>query len=266
MGLDKELKDALKDINVGNSPVLKIIEEINDRAEAKDKLQGVNLDLTKQREEWETKEKEYKKNLSEFETKQGVIDKTLKEKDEKISLLEKEKLTPEEKAMLNKSEDMQATLNALLEKHSTLEKKFESETELRLKSEEEAKNATLASKKQSLENALIKELGENKIIGAKGKQALYTIFSDEMAKLHTNDDGTTEEKYYLKNSDGKLMASSLPEMVKKFAESNLHFVSPSGNSGTGQGHSSNNGVTGVAPITNLRQAKEQARAIMEKEY
>lgn len=261
MALSKELKEALKGVKVGEGDsavsVLKLVEEINDKAEAKDKVQKANEELTTQRKEWEKQEKEFKSKISSFE-------KALKEKDDKLTILEKEKLSPEERETLKKTEDIIAELNAVREQQKQHTEELKTEKELRIKAEKERFEASVESRKQSQKTALTNELNKYKITGDKNVQALYTLYGEGFAKMDIEENGNMSEKYYTKTSDGKLATSTLEETVKRFAETNLHLVSGSEHTGTGQNHQRTTDYETQYTYGNLRDQRNRAREMMSK--
>jgi len=236
MSLDKAIKDALKDVKVGDSTAISIVEAAFDKAEAKDKVQKANEELTAQRKEWEVKEKEYKSKNAELESKVQKFEKSDKEKTEKISVLEKEKLTPEEREKLKASEALKADMNQIIEEVKALKEDNETQKNKRIEAEKASRVAILNERKQAQKTAISTELSKHKIIDGKNAQAMHVLFGDGWAKLEVNDDGTTEEKYYTKNSEGELVTSTLAKTIANFAENNKFYVAPSGNIGTGQNH------------------------------
>lgn len=236
MALSKEIREALKDVKIGDESALSLVETWKDKAEAKDKVQKANDDLTTQRKEWEAEKKEYKSKLSEFEKSDKEKSEKLKIQSEKISTLEKEKLTPEEREKLKMSESIKADLNKVVEELESIKADHEKEKQMRIEAEKKSKEATFNEKKQAQKTAIANELNKHKITDAKNTQAIHTLFGEGNAELIVNDDGTIEEKYYTKNKDGERVTSTLTELVEKFAENNKHLVASSGNAGTGQQH------------------------------
>lgn len=253
MSIGKEIKAALKDVTVDGKAALSIVEEAFDKADAVEKVKKANDDLSSQRKEWENKEKEYKLKLADFE-------KTDKEKAEKISFLEKEKLTPEEREKLKIAESVKADYNKLAEEVKALRDETTASNEKRVEAEKKAREATFESHKQSQRTAISNELNKYKITDSKNVTALHTLFGEGHVKLEAKEDGTIEEKYYTKNSKGEKVTSTMPELIKSFAENNQYLVSSSGNSGTGQGHNNNYNHNGNVDFSDYKKASAKIDA------
>ena len=236
MALNKIIKDALKDLKIGEESAVSVVEAAFDKAEAKDKVQKANEELTAQRKEWEAKDKEYKASISKFE-------KSEKEKSERISDLEKEKLTPEERAKLKSTESIEANFNKIKEELSAIKAENETEKSQRVEAQKKAKDALISEKKQAQKVAISNELNKHKITDDKNTQAIHTLFGEGLVKLEEKEDGTTTEIYYRRNKDKELVASTLEELVSDFADKNKHYVQPSGINGLGQNHTRLSGGT-----------------------
>ena len=100
-----------------------------------------------------------------------------------------------------------------------------------------------------------------KITGENADIALNYITSTGLAKLNKDDNGGTQEKYYILK-DGKTLEATADELAQHFASTHEQLVSSSGNAGTGQDHSSDNKVGAKQGSYENLQATRNAAAEM----
>lgn len=225
--LDNKIKEALKGLE--DKSILTAVEAINDKAEAKDKVQEANEDLVNQRKDWESKEKEYKSTIASSES-------AISDKDSKIKSLEEGKLTAEELKDLKSVEKYKADFNQLSEKLVGIEEKLTASEKKAEDAEEKSKKSKKEAKEQALKTAVSNALAAHKITDAKNDTAMDTLFARGYAGLEENEDGTLKEMFYTFNDKHEKVTSDLGKMVSSFAEKNKFLVSSSGNGGPGQNH------------------------------
>jgi len=239
MALSAALKKVLADLKVGEKFVIDIVTDLDDKAEAKDKVQKANDDLTKQREKWETSEKDYKTKVEGFET-------SVKDKDTEIKRLQSNQLTDEDKKKIEDykkgvmNEDVTAQFTAINSKLEIVTKSLQTEQDLRKTEQENAKTLKLDTANETLRNTLSKALTGKKILDGENTKyntsALHTIIGEGLAKVVVNEDGTIEKKFYTRNDKKEIQTATVDELADYFASNNEGFIASSGNSGSGHDH------------------------------
>lgn len=245
MALEKKIVEALKGLE--DKSILVTVEGIQDKADAKEKVQKANDDLVSQRKDWEDKEKAYKATITENDT-------SIKDKDVKIKELEQSTLSPEELQKLKLAEKTQSDFNAVLEEVKGLKEKIEVSDKRAVDAEENTKKAKKSEKEQAQKTSISNELAKHKIIELKNETAMHTIFAKGHAGLETNESGELVEAYYTYNDKSEKVTSSLGKMVESFADENNYLISPSKNIGTGQSHDRTD-VIAKGHFDTIREAK-----------
>lgn len=195
------------------------------------KIQDNNADLTKQRDEWEKSEKEYKAKQTELETE---IDKA---KENQLTVEErKEFLNIKKKGM---TDDVSAKFNALEVSNKELSEKIGALTSDLENEKKTSTEAKFNGAKKSLDNKILTTLAEHRIEGTKADAALAIMHAKGFIGISKNDDGTFNEKFRI-FKDNKELESNLNKMVETFAKDNEYLVSGTKTGGTGTEHTSAN--------------------------
>lgn len=211
--------------------------------EAFPNVKGVNDDLKSQREEWKTKESEYKKNIDDITKERDSL------KNSQLSDADREKLknvgdtgmTPEAQEKYNSLEKSVTELNSTVK---TLSDSIAQERE-------NAKSAKLSSEKNSLRAAIITELNKNKIEGSKADTALAEIEAKGYVKVEAVEDGSIARSFRVFDGDKPLGVDTLPEMVQRYSDGRDYLKSGSRNGGSGDSHNNNNSRDSVMTPTQM---------------
>jgi hypothetical protein len=261
-GMERELKEILDEALNGKNyqvdgeekPLVEIVEGAFDKADAAEKIQSANKDLTAQRESWKEQERELKKAI---EDSKGEIERLQKGSlsDEDRKRLEEYKrsgMTPEVEAKYN---TLSEQLQKMTEEQNNLQKTLEEK-------ERKAREAELQGRSQSLKGELRDALSKVGI-NSSASVAINHILAEGMAKVENGDDGF--KTVYTIKKDGKpYAAKSAAEIAEHFARENEQLVDSSGRSGTGENHESGGGKS----VANLDKAsrydlQRSAREMME---
>lgn len=260
--LFKRLMELSDTKEYDEQPLDRYLEELWDKASAKEKVQNANLDLTKQRDEWKLKEKEYKSQLSEFEQL-----KTAWEEEKKA--LSGSQLTEEQKKLLNKgmSAEIEAVMNTL---KKTVEEQGQKMGELQKavsEAAEQKKSAQLRADQEALNTQLTQALMSNKIKDSSQiKAALALINAGGMAKIERNEDGEIKHIFSYTENGKPYAFENVEALAKHVAENNPYLVSASGKPGAGQSYKPSSGEPTQFTPTNLQQARQQASAQFMKVF
>jgi len=241
--------DVLKSLLTENPDILKEIMDISDAADAKTKVQEANKELIADREKLSVKEKEKEKELQKMleEIKRLQTSQLTDEDRKKLEDFKSKGMNPEVESKFN-------GLNATIE---SLQKTIAAEQEARKISEENAKKAELNAKMQAMDNSLITALDKVSIRGSATEFALAYIQKKNLATI--SDDG---REIYTIYKDNKPFPATVEELAAHIAKTNEQLVSPSGNNGTGQSHSSQNSGS-RAPLQTLQEIRDAAREYIE---
>lgn len=221
--LKTKLSDSKTKVKIGDEEK-SVLDYILWIEEGVEKTKSANRDLTSQRESWEAKEKEYKKNLTDLNTLKADLEKKAEE------------ATKVGGKKSQESEELQRQINAALEKITSLEKAREDAEKRQKDAEEKAKQANAKASEESLRKDLITELAEYKIVGTQADYACQIILSKGYARLIADPDTGLYKRSICTNKDGKELAADMKTMCKWFAEISPFLVSASGKTGTGMNH------------------------------
>lgn len=234
--LHDKFKEFLKDEELDGVNLINVITELSDKADAKEKVQTANDEISKERDDLKTEVKTLKEKTTELET--GV-----KEKDTEIEKLKESQLTEVERAAFLETKktgmtaDAEAKFNKITETLKEVQESLQSEKEARTKSDAATKVAKQKEYSTSLHNKVLKELGDANIKGTNADMALLKLEAEGLIKLNVDEaTDSVEEKYFTKSTDGKLLDASLKELVTDFAANHENLVSASGNIGSGNSH------------------------------
>jgi hypothetical protein len=203
------------------------------------KVKDANADLTKQREEWEKKEKEYKATISNTEKEVEKIKAGQLTEDERKQWLKiKEKgMTQDVEVKFNTQADQIKTLTDTV---TNLTKGIETERT-------ERANAKRESAEQKMRSDVLLELGKHKIEGDGADLAFTHLNAKGYARL-SEKEGSFIPQYRLVK-DGKELESDLPSMVKSIAESDMgkRLATGTKGGGTGSDHQSHSAAGDKRP-------------------
>lgn len=225
----KKVLEPIKDVKVKIGDEEKtLLETVVYWEEGVEKTKAANKDLTAQRETWETKEKEFKRNINDLSATKADLEKKIDEYSGKGKKAEGEK------------KEWEQQLNAVNEELKQLKIEREEEKQARLKAEEKAAQANEKASRESLTTDLIKELAEYKIVGNQADFAVTAILAKGLAKITVDSETGLYKRSFITNKDGKELAADIKTLCKWFAEQNQFLVSASGKTGTGMDHQGGN--------------------------
>ena len=263
MAMQKALHDKIKELvsdeKIGEDKVLKLIVAAFDSAEAKEKVQTANDELTQKRDELTASEKELKEKVVTLE--QSVTD-----KDAEIEKVKEGQLSEAEKAEYLKTKatgmtpDAEARFNKLEKSFTEIGEKLEASEKIAVEAAETAKLATHKEKETALNNKVLTALGDVKITGENADMALLSMKSKGLYKLN-NEDGVYSESFITKDGD-KSLTATLSELCTDYASKHENLVAPSGNTGSGNNHNTNTNTNNTPNPQNLQEAQAKADSLM----
>ncbi len=264
MAMKSSVHDKLKKLLEGEKDLLETIVGWQDAAEAKEKVQTANEEISKERDELKELSTNQKNDLEK-------ATKSLTEKDDEIKRLQDGQLTDEDRKkielMNNKgmSPDAEAKFNKLTEVVETLQTSLNAEKEERTKDKE-----IIAQTKQNEASALLRSdltnaLSEAKIVGDSAEMALSFITSKGLAKINKPENGEGFTRSIIIQKDGKPFEATPKELAEHIAATHENLVSSSGNTGSGADHSSDNtGHNTTKATEGLRETRAQADDMWDK--
>jgi len=269
--MPQELKDLFKKLfelsevkQYQDKPLNTYLEELWDKASAKETMQEINKDLVSQRAEWKVKEQNYKSTLEDLTKLKLSLE------NERQNLLTSQ-LTEAQKAQLAKglTPEMEAIMNTLkktVEEQGTQLSTLQSTLQETAKAKEQAQ---LKADKQELNSKLTQALMNHKIKdSAQVTAALALINAQKMATIERDDTGAIKHIFsYIENGKPYSFTNE-NELAKYVAEKNQYLVSASTKPGGGNIYnpsSTNYGEDYTVP-QDLRDARAKAAQQFEKYF
>ncbi len=234
--------DALKEIKIEDKTVLAYVTELYDTAQAKEKVQNSNDDISKERDK-------LKEKLKTIKTESETKDKAITDKDTEIERLKADSLTPEEKkAWLETkksgmTDDAKAEFNKLNDNFTKLNEKFEASEKKATETEKNYQEAKRAEKMAGLKDTLKTSLAGYKIGGKNANVAMAYLESENMFKIH-EENGQISYKFYTKNDKGEDLSATADDLAKHVATNFENLVDSSGKAGPGNTHDNNKNYPG----------------------
>lgn len=262
--LHKALKELLTDKEHDGKKLIDIIAEINDKAEAKDKVQKANEDISSERDTLKEEVKTLKAKVAESET-------AIKTKETELENLKANQLSPEEKKLWLETKakgmtpEIEAKMNRMADDMAKLTETVKQQTQKAEEADKRAKDAKMSTSRTGLENKLTKILAEKKITGANAEIALALMEKNGLFKL-VEKDGEFSEEFYTKNENGGMLSANINELADYVATKHENLVDSSGRSGPGQTHRSDPTKNSGNDYGSLMETKQAARSLMEADF
>jgi hypothetical protein len=245
-----KLGDVMIKVDDKDVKILDVIDQWHDAAEAKDKVQKANKEISDERDL----------------LKKAVADAKKVETDlaAELERHRKNSLTDEDKAKLEAMKkkgmlpEMEAQFNAAIEKINTLTKSHED-----LVSQITAeKTAVITARKESAEKDLRVSLTDalaKANIRKSARLAVNTILSEGMAKI-VEENGAFRQVFTVMKDGKPLALTSVDEVATHVAKEYEQLVDSSGNGGTGHQHNGNGGAGDETDYNKMSPGEAQRRA------
>lgn len=235
------LTEKLADTKHGDKALVKIVEDWEDAASVKGKVQTANEEISKERDELKGKVKEANNKLA--------------DKDKEIERLQDNMLSDEDKKNFedykkrgmtsDKEKEMDAKLNAMADKLEQATAKITEMTQTIEEKESAALKATEESAKTSLKTDVIGALAKHGVKSPNAqKLAINSILADGLARVVKDENGGFKRVFTVVK-DGKSLEATIEQLAETFAKENEALVDSSGKSGSGTDHSSYDVTTGL---------------------
>lgn len=220
-------KSKLADDTFEEKKIVDILAEVFDKADAKDKVQKANQEISSEREKLKEEIKAIKDALTQKEKELESVKVNALSEDEKkkIADLKSKGMTPEN----------EAKFNSLMQKVQEFEETLKKERDARESNEKLLKESKKSERYQALKNKVIGALSEKRILGDNAKIALSFLESEGMIKLNENDDGTFSESFVIQK-DGKPFDVKLEDLASEIATKHENLVMSSGRQGAGDSY------------------------------